>query len=295
MIGTPPTMPALREVDGVRALHLDGTGVTTVTLWIGAGLVDETFRSTGLAHLAEHVVMRALGRSTVMHNATTWPGMTEIWVRGPAAQVAEAMARICEGIRDAARGLDPSTVADETRILVAEGAPASTLFHPLYERYGLSGPGLLAIPPVAPQTLTADDVARWVSSYYVASNVVVTVLGPWPDSLHLELPTGVAAPRAEAVPLPGRTLPAQLSLPGYPGVALQWLRPRAEGHSAFDRIVADRLHTRLRTELGQSYSVTLETLPVDRRDVAVTIGLDCAPGAEGEVAQQSIAEASATG
>jgi hypothetical protein len=289
---TEPTPPSTRinqrEVDGLTSFHIDGTGVTTATLHFRVGLVDEDFVGTGVAHLVEHLVMHQLPRPVAVVNAGVMAEHTEFWIRGSAGAVTDFVTRVCAAISALREEVDAVALEHEAGVLLAESTGSSPAAVPVSERYGLTGPGLLGVSPVAVPGITAERVRDWVRRYFVRENAVLTVLGPWPEGLSAPLPSGKRNVRADAVPL-GFATPAQ-RVDEIPFVALGLLVPRGDGNAVVERLLADRLHEHLRTTLGTSYSVGTDSVDVspDLRHLAVIV--DSAPGKERQVAVEALAE-----
>lgn len=289
---TEPTPPSTRidqrEVDGLTAFHIDGAGVTTATLHIRAGLLDEEFVGTGVAHLVEHLVMHQLPRSVAVVNAEVAPEHTEFWVRGSTGAVTDFLTRICAAIAALRDDVDAADLEHEAGVLLAESSSVGPAGVPACERYGLVGPGLLGVGPVDLAGITADRVADWVRRYFVRENAVLTVLGPWPDGLSVRLPSGERNVRPAAVPL-GFATPAQ-RVEDLPFVALGLLVRRGTGHNVVERLIADRLHEHLRTTLGTTYSVGVDSFDVSSELRHVSVVIDSAPGKQRQVAVEALAE-----
>lgn len=284
----PSTRIDQREVDGLTAFHIDGGGVTTATLTFHAGLVDEPFVETGVAHLVEHLVMHQLPRPVAVVNASVSAETTRFWIRGSAAAVTDFVARVCAAIAELRERVDPASLAHEAQVLLAESSGISPAGAIVYERYGLSGPGVLGITPVSLPGLTEERVRAWVGRYLVRENAVLTVLGPWPDGLTAPLPAGERHVREAAVPLPFAT-PAQ-NVDEVPFLALGLLIPRRDGNAVVERVLADRLHEHLRTALGSAYSVGSESIDVAPGLRHLSLIIDAAPGKERTVAVEALAE-----
>ena len=109
--------------------------------------------------------------------------------------------------------------------------------------------------------LSAADVVAWAQRYLTADNAVLTLTGPPPAGLRLELAAGTHHPPPTASDFRGR-LPAWY--PGdVDGVSVDMVLPRGPAAQAFSEILGARLRAVLRFERGISYSPSTTYL---RRD-----------------------------
>jgi hypothetical protein len=285
------TAPVRSVVAGVPALHLPGDGVTTGTLTFRAGLMDEDFPTTGTAHLVEHLVMSRVRRSTIMINAYVDPEETAFFARGPAPEVARFLSDVARAIQAVSDGIPPQEVDREIGVLAAEGYQGDPAGIPLTEIFGLVGPGLTSCSPVALAGITSDHVSSWARRFLVTGNAVLTVRGPWPEGLTLDLPAG----RRNARPLPprlpaGNSWPRQAVIHDIPFAVLGWERPVVSGASLIDRVVAERLTERVRHRLGRSYAVRTEAVLLDHETRHVSVVVDSARSQGRDVAVAAVRE-----
>lgn len=106
------------EIDGVPVYWVSGDGGRlTAELVFGVGIQDESFISTGITHLVEHLTMRRLGETSYECNASVGPHMTAFQVRsGQSETVVEHLLRVCRSVA----GLDATGLDIERRVLAVE-------------------------------------------------------------------------------------------------------------------------------------------------------------------------------
>ena len=74
------------EVDGVDCFwQEDGAGDLLVGLLFRVGFADESFRTSGISHLAEHLALPTAPLAGVDYNGTVDCLMTLLWARGDPA------------------------------------------------------------------------------------------------------------------------------------------------------------------------------------------------------------------
>ncbi|MDP9797902.1 hypothetical protein J2S43_006414 [Catenuloplanes nepalensis] len=189
------------EIDGVPVLHAPAPGPLRAGLVFRAGRADETAATAGVTRLAEALVLHRAGAPDGDRGGVS-PVVTTFTARGTADEVTAHLHRVCAALAaDPAPHLDPVRAA-----LVAEAAHrAPTIFDSLaVVRHGAQRHGLAGLPEWGLHTLTAEDVNRWVSTYFTRENAVLWLTGETPDGLTLALPSGRRRPVPDALPTPGR-------------------------------------------------------------------------------------------
>lgn len=274
--------------DGLAVFRIDGSGLTTASLVFHVGLIDEDFVTAGITHLVEHLVMHRTPRTVANVNATVTPEFTEFWVRGSAPVVAEHLAAVFDAVRSLHESVDAEHLRLERGVLSAEHSGGTPLGIPYVERYGLTGPGLLASGPVALDGIAPEEVVAWVRRFLVCGNAALTVLGPMPEGVDTTLPDGPRHTRSEPELL--REVAPMQVVTDLPGVLYGMELPRFPGSSALERIITERLTSHVRTGLGSSYSVQSESLVLDDARAFAVFAVDCAPGRDREVAVAGLSE-----
>lgn len=109
------------DVDGVPVLWQDAPAPLSACLVFGVGARHETFRTVGVTHLVEHLVMATLPKSHLDSNAHVDLGSTIFQATGRPEAVVEFISAVCAAIGD----LPLSRLATEAGVLEAEGASGS--------------------------------------------------------------------------------------------------------------------------------------------------------------------------
>jgi hypothetical protein len=233
--------------------------------------------------------MHQLPKMTATYNAAVTPEYTDFWIRGNTAAVTSFLDSLCAAIALVRDALPDDDLRLEAGVLLAEDGGRNPAALPITERYGLAGAGLGSIQPVGIGALTRDDVSAWVRRFLVAENAVLLVQGPWPEIASLPLAHGSRHVRPTPDRIPG-PLPLQMQIEEFPYVVIGLELARGRNLTMVDRVVAERLHERLRSTLGHSYSVRLDQvlLGIDVRHVSFVI--DSAPGRERDVAVEALRE-----
>ena len=259
------------EIDGVPVLWEDAPGPLTASLVFGVGTRHETFRTIGVTHLVEHLVMAAQPKSHLDRNATVRIDTTEFYASGRPDSVTEFLSRICAAIVD----LPVDRLATEAGVLAAEGGfvehPA--LCAALGARYGLSGPGLAGSEGPGSHTLTEEHVRTHLSRHFVRRNAVLVATGEPPSDLRLHLPDG-----DRVIPMQAQkskmVLPARLSWEA-PMTSFSMLAgPARSGYGALMRILVDRVTDELRHARGLAYDVDYSGVRLDEKSGLVAIWAD---------------------
>ena len=271
------------DVDGVPVFTASGPDRVTAALLFGVGIRDETYRTLGITHLVEHLVMGALPKSHLECNAMVDVESTTFMATGRPDRVAAFLI----GVGAALANLPTDRIALETGVLEAEGCRGA---HPTAAvlwgaRFGLRGPGVAAAGGGVPGPLHVDDVLAHVRRWFVTGNAALAWHGPLPEGLRLSLPRGprpvrsVPAARPQAAPVwttgdtAGAGLLRRSAGPAEPALAV-----------ALD-VLEERVREVARHQRGLSYST--DTVVVDvaagHRENALVV--DARPGEEAEVAR----------
>ena len=245
------------------------------------GCRDETFRTSGITHLVEHLAMHAIGRRHHEHDAYVEPGRTTFEAAGSEPAVADFVQSICRALG----GLPTDRLPVEKSILRRE---ESSCAHPLAGaalslRYGARDLGLLGYVQPALDTISAADVQGWTARHFTAANVALTLTGPPSPDLRLPLPRGERNVRRPVDHLPVR-------LPGWtdgevPGAAVAVLVDQNTAAMAATRIAVQRAQDELRHRRGISYVVDFAAHAVDADRGHVTFLAETAPQSAADAAE----------
>ena len=104
------------EVDGVPVFWVRTGARLHAELVFGVGLADETFTTTGVTHLVEHMAMRRLGEHVHAANAGVGLCMTSFEVSSSPAVVVEHLRRVCRALAEP----DPALLEVERRVVGVE-------------------------------------------------------------------------------------------------------------------------------------------------------------------------------
>lgn len=244
------------QLDGVELLTVDVPGPLTAALIFRAGTATATFRTQPVPHLLEHVVLGALPRRRHEVNGTTTAEDLTFEVTGTPQQVRETVHEICAAVRE----LPLERLAHEARVvdIEIEGSGESLLGAHAALRCGLHGAGLEGVRAVPAASITAEQVRDFAARRLVRGNAVLVLTGPVPEGLRLDLPEGprtvIASPTRRDVQLPA------LIRTELPRTMLSLRTLESHVDALMVRLVRGRAETRLRHELGISYSVDMERL-----------------------------------
>ncbi|WP_146068911.1 insulinase family protein [Arthrobacter sp. ZGTC131] len=244
------------DVDGVPVFWVDGPQPFTAHLIFRAGVRDESFMTTGLTHLVEHLAMSSISDLRQNHNAGVEPTFTSFTASGKAESVGSFLAAVCSAVS----APDLGRLDVEKKVLTAEGSgtvPPATAEH-LRHRFGLSSFGLADVSPPALDALGSADVLEHLRVYFTAGNAALALSGPPPEGLRLALPAGSAHPPAAPARL-RKSLPKWFEQ-GGPRLGLSFEVPadteaRREAARATSRIACRRALRTLRQEHGWIYDI----------------------------------------
>jgi len=241
------------------------------------GARDETFRTVGVTHLVEHLVMATLPKSHLDRNAEVDLDSTIFHATGRPEAVVEFISGVCAAIGD----LPLSRLEVEAGVLEAEGG---TYDHPamcaaLTDRYGLEGIGLLGTDGPGIQQVTAQHVTDHLRSFFVRGNAVLVLTGPPPAGMRVLLPEGVR-PGPLPVGASRRQPPGRLTYGGpMPSLSIEVATVDGVAASALMRILVERMTDDLRHRQGLAYEVDCRGARVDETRGLMTFWAD---GREGQ-------------
>jgi predicted Zn-dependent peptidase len=261
-------MPEVRwtEVDGVATVWAEAPGPLEGTLLFRTGLADETLVTAGQTHLVEHLALSTIPDPARRHGGFVSGTTTGFHTRGRPDEVATFLAQVCRALG----ALPEERLEAEKQVLGAEaaGRPFSVWGRLLAWRYGAVGHGLLGLPEYGVQAATAEQLRTLVAHRLTRGNAVLSLSGPPPAGLRLDLPPGHRQPPPALAPM----------LPEFPcwciddqtgGVAASATLPRVAASTLLCAVASERLHARLRLERAVSYApgLTYEPQTADRAHV----------------------------
>lgn len=254
-------MPLNRiEIDGVPVFWVDGPSPLSAELVFRVGVRDESLVTSGITHLAEHVVMSGVPSPRHDHNATVELSFISFEATGRPEQVVAFLKDVCGHIC----APDFGSLEVEKKVLVAE---ASSVVGPavaehLLRRYGLSSLGLAGVDQPALTSISQDAVAEVIKNFLTRGNAALALTGPPPPDLSLVLPSGEA--RRPSVAVPTRSLPVPLWFElGGPPLALSFEYESGSelartSASAMAQIVCQRALADLRKQRGLIYDIEFD-------------------------------------
>jgi predicted Zn-dependent peptidase len=266
------------DLDGVPVLWQDAPGPFSASLVFGVGARHETFRTVGVTHLVEHLVMATLPKSHLDRNAQVDVDSTIFHATGRPEAVVEFISGVCAAIAD----LPLSRLAIEAGVLEAEGGfhdhPA--MCAAVTDRYGFEGIGLLGTDGPGIQQVTAQHVTDHLRRFFVRGNAVLVLTGPPPHGLRVLLPEGL-----RPAPTPVRTSrlrpPGRLTYDGpMPSLSIEVASADGIDAAALMRILVERLTDDLRHGQGLAYEVGCSGARVDEIRGVMTFWAD---GREGQL------------
>lgn len=267
-------------VDGITVLWAPGPAPLAAALTFGCGARDETFRTIGVTHLIEHLVMSTLPRLHHEHNASVDLEATRFTASGRPDQITAFLAAVCAALSD----LPLDRIPHEAGVLTAEASsvtfPAAAFL--LNQRYGARGPGLAPYIGPGHDRLPPDTVQAHAAAYFTRANAVLQLTGPPPEGLQLPLPEGRP---------PHRTAPAARTGASWDeapieGAGIALAMPLGSPAAALGlALLEHRLTDVARHRRGLSYAVLAESCPRDAHTMDALVALDSRPGHDAETAE----------
>lgn len=240
------------EIDGVAVLWEQGPEPLTAALVFGVGARHETFRTVGVTHLIEHLVMGTLPKSALDRNAEVDLDTTVFHATGRPADVVDFVNRVCRAVSE----LPLDRVERETGVLRAEEGSSE---HPavaasLRARFGFQSLGLAGTTGPGPQSLTRDHVCEHARRFFTRENAYLVLTGEPPAGLELRLPSGpaVAPLSAPAVDL---RLPGRISGEHFGLAALSGIVTERDCAGLTAAILRERVEDELRGRHGIAYDI----------------------------------------
>ncbi|MHA7282265.1 peptidase M16 family protein [Arthrobacter sp. TMS2-4] len=245
------------EINGIPVFWVDGPPPLSAELVFRVGVRDESLVTSGITHLAEHVVMGGIRSPRHDHNATVELSFTSFEATGRPEQVVAFLNDVCSSIC----APDPSSLDVEKKVLAAE---ASSVVEPavaehLLRRYGLASLGLAGVDQPALNGISGAAVEATISTFFCRGNAALALTGPPPPGLALDLPPGEARHPSPARPIGNLPLPLWFES-GGPPLALSFevesgSEMARNSASAIAQIVCQRALAVLRKQRGLIYDI----------------------------------------
>lgn len=279
-------LPVVRwtEVDGIPTVWTEAPPPFSAWLVFRVGRADETLTTGGITHLVEHLAMPGGNLRGLDANASVELLWTVFWAAGPEQAVVEFLRGVSERLHE----LPLQRLEAERRILRSESAArANGAFERMLAiRYGADHVGLLCYPEYGLFGLTEDALAAWAREWFTRENAVLVLTGPPPEGMSFRLASGerkLPHPPVSVVPLP------LYENWGDSGAAMSMTAKRSFAVNHFRHIARDRAMTRLRFELGITYHVGDEYLPLNAEVAHVALIADALED-EGETVARELVE-----
>lgn len=258
------------ELDGVKAFWLDVPGLTTASITFRVGRVDDPFPMLGLSHLIEHVVLHEFHERDYDYNGSVSALFTTCFAKG----TPEEMKEFLETLSIKLRSINEDQLKHELGVVsieMAEPPGGPEMIAPIYF-YGTEGPARMFQADLLEHTLDTERALAFRDRFFTKANACITIKGPLPANLKLELPVGEhrPAPRVAAHRLATPTWfqadvnEAVISVHGELDAAM---------FAAF-RIFERRLFNELRMVAGVSYDITQSVILVDDKTLHGQISVD---------------------
>lgn len=269
------------EVDGVPTVWTDTRGPFFALLQFRTGRADETYLTAGRTHLLEHLAMSAVEDPSRRQNGFVTTLLTGFHASGRPDDVVAFLSGVCQALRDPPGG----RLEVEKRILGAEAATSRSGIAQWAAiwRFGAGGFGLVGQPEEGLPGATLDDLRQLSMERFTRGNAVLCLSGPPPRGLSIDLPPGA---RVE----PPSLAPVVPALPGWvggtwgQGAATSAIIPRVPACRLLWILAEERLRSRLRTEMGVSYSPAVHYEPLSATEAHLVLSAEAPRDRQPEMA-----------
>jgi zinc protease len=262
--------PEELDIDGVRTFWIDGPEPATVVLLFRVGRSDESLAYGGISHLVEHLALYGLRDRHYSLN-----GFVEMWRTGFVASGTNAEIRdYLSAVTSALRALPLDRLETERNVLLTESASRQPGMYEAMSsmRYGAIGPGTTMFPEYGLHHLDGNQLSDWASRYFTKGNAAIWIHGPRPAEIELPLPTGRHFP---TVPIPEEVMATPGWFHGPPGaVGISLASRRSIEMTLSSRVLQRRSIRRLRHDLGFSYTVHADYVPLSAERAMILLGAD---------------------
>lgn len=271
-------MPAWRvpeQTHPVPIVHAPTIGPVTARLVFGAGTCDEPVLLAGVAHLVEHLVVRAALPIAAPHNAVTQDRITVFEVVTTTTEEALDLVRGLAAAVRAVLDVSEETVERERRIVAREDPLRADEMVPSVHtaRFGPAGPGRSGAGAAPVAGITPAEVRRWVEHHLVAGNAIVSVAGGAvpPATVDLALPPG--PPAAPLQPWTGPMRTGALVESPLGGIAASVVVP-ARVAPLLEAVLEHEVFDALRMEAGVAYAIDSHSVALDGERSVVVVTAD---------------------
>ncbi|MFD3675410.1 hypothetical protein [Streptomyces sp. NPDC058613] len=270
------------QTDGVPVFSiLEGDGLLAgVALRFGCGTRDETFRTMGVTHLVEALVMDRLAAVDQADFGSFFSlDETRFHGYGTLDEAARFLEAVCRTLSDLP--LDRlEHVAG--RLDIEQAAPVDEqISQVLGARYGAHGLGLACHHGTGYRELTPEMVRTHAATYFTRANAALMVTGPVPPGLRLPLPYGARPSRGTPHVLAGHAWARR----DLTGVALAYEVPVGSAAARIGhQILITRVERLVRDRLGIASAVEAYVTARDAGSVERMLLLDAEEGREDAVA-----------
>lgn len=256
---------------GVRLRSASLPGRCYGALVFGVGTRDEPVPSTGITHLALHLIEARAGSATIPTSSAVTESAVVFQASGTAEQVLARFAHLAQAIRalDLIAGED---LDRQKRLLQVEEPeryvqPGADL---LTYRYGLGELGSHGFGFATVSAISKKSVGAWIRRSFVAANAGLVLTRPLPASFDLGLSEGEAPARSR--PRLVASTP-RIVHDGVSGVAFSLLVETTDAALVGAMLQASLL-SRLRQETVLASSPALAIARVDATTSLVDVALD---------------------
>ncbi|MBM2821546.1 MAG: hypothetical protein HW413_292 [Thermoleophilia bacterium] len=246
------------HLDGMPFFAVQAAQPAYAGIYFRVGRADETAATTGITHLIEHLVMPASSYPDVECNGTVENVCTTVWASGSMANVGRFLHEVVSRVN----ALPLERLDVERRILTAEQDTRSltSLQQAIALRFGPVAHGLTGYAEYGVKRVTEDEIAAWTAERFTAGNAVIWATDPALE-LDASLPPGSRVPVPEPRPIDYVDYPSvYISEAG--GVLLSMLVSRSYAFGIGRAVLERRLRDRVRYELGLSYDVSIDSMPL---------------------------------
>ncbi len=259
----------------VPIVHAPAAGPVVARLVFGAGTCDEPVTVAGVAHLVEHLVVRAALPIAAPHNAVTQDRITVFeFVATSTEEALDHVRHIAGAVRTVLESSE-ETVARERRVIAREDPMRYDEMVPSVHtaRFGPAGPGRSGAGAAPVAGVAPEEVRHWVEQHLVAGNAVVTLTGGTipPATVDLAL-----LPGPPAAPLPVWTGPmrnAALVESPLGGLAASLVVP-AHVAPLLEAVLEHEVFDALRLEAGLAYAIDSHSVALDGERTVVVVTAD---------------------
>ena len=247
------------DVDGVPTVWTTVPGPLRAGLSVRVGAADESYLTSGITHLLEHLALFGIGRPGDHSNGYVDQTRMVFHTEGDDQEVRGFLDALTRQLSD----LPLHRLEAERGVLRAEQKGRGTSLQDRMDtwRYGAAGYGLNALDQIGVQRVDAGQLSGWSRRFATRGNSVLWLSGPPPAGLRLHLPDGVAQPPPD--PRPGllTRCPAWFTGPDD-AASLDALIPRGYAGLALAHVLHGRLVDDLRSQRALAYSPNAHYRPL---------------------------------